>query len=113
VVAAHLWRPAFTPRGRFRLALRLEWTGTRRPTRRIIQCAERMGHHAVTIRRHFHLRHRRDTLHLRHAFRQHYGTLDKSRHALQDRHFRLPTPLTASASRKVRVSWMRPRFRHK
>jgi hypothetical protein len=35
--------------------------------------------------------------------RQHYGTLEKSHHALQDRHFRLSTPRFAGVSRKIQA----------
>ena len=34
---------------------------------------------------------------------QHYGTLDKSHHALRDRHFRLPTHPRYRVSRKIKV----------
>jgi hypothetical protein len=40
--------------------------------------------------------------------RQHYGTLDNSHHALQDRHFRLSTLRFAGVSREIHLAHLRP-----
>jgi len=64
-----------------------------------------MRHDTMTIRGHLHPRNRYATLHLESAFPPALRNLEKSHHALQDRHFRLSAPRHARVSRKIQVSW--------
>src|SRR6476469_5568847 len=58
----------------------------------------------MTIRGHLHPRNRYATLHLESAFPPALRNLEKSHHALQDRHFRLSAPRHARVSRKIQAS---------